>query len=104
MTPKHEPNGFDRLLHPANAFAHPMDVVEDADLTLTEKRALLASWASDTVDTSPALFDGVMDALKELDRRFSGLRPVPRYRRILERRVPGTFGRPDDSHPSSPQS
>jgi hypothetical protein len=38
---------LDTLLHPARAFNHPMDVVRDADLTLNEKRALLASWASD---------------------------------------------------------
>jgi len=38
---------LDALLHPANAFAHPMDVVRDEDLTLNEKRAILASWASD---------------------------------------------------------
>jgi len=40
---------FDRdtLLHPANAFGHPIDVVRDPGLTLNEKRAILASWASD---------------------------------------------------------
>src|ERR1700748_1082317 len=38
---------LDDLLHPARAFAHPRDVVADADLTLNEKRAILASWASD---------------------------------------------------------
>ena len=43
------------LLHPASAFAHPMDVVRDADLTLNEKRAILASWASDAcaVEAAP---------------------------------------------------
>jgi hypothetical protein len=30
---------LDTLLHPANAFAHPADVVNDPDLTLSEKRA-----------------------------------------------------------------
>lgn len=34
---------LDKLLHPASAFAHPIDVVHDADLTLNEKRAILAS-------------------------------------------------------------
>jgi hypothetical protein len=103
-----------RLLHPANAFAHPMDVVEDQDLTLTEKRAILASWASDAcaVEAAPALrqpgdgpvvrFDDVMDALKELDRRFGELKPPPRYRRILARRMPGVFGRRDDSDNQGP--
>jgi hypothetical protein len=31
-------------LHPARAFAHPMDVVRDADLTLNEKRHNYRSW------------------------------------------------------------
>ena len=35
------------LLHPADAFIHPMDVVEDCDLTSYEKRAILSSWAAD---------------------------------------------------------
>jgi hypothetical protein len=35
------------LLHPAQAFEHPSYVVNDPDLTLNEKRAILASWASD---------------------------------------------------------
>ena len=70
---------FDELLHPARAFARPADVVNDPDLTLNEKRAILASWASDacateanpvlreTVDGKAASWDDVMDALKELD-------------------------------------
>ena len=36
---------LDDLLHPAQAFEHPRSVVEDPDLTLNEKRAILASWA-----------------------------------------------------------
>ena len=45
----HEPFDLelDDLLHPARAFAHPCDVVNDPDLSLNEKRAILASWASD---------------------------------------------------------
>jgi hypothetical protein len=38
---------LDTLLHPSQAFEHPSDVVNDPDLTLNEKRAILASWASD---------------------------------------------------------
>ena len=104
-TPAPGDYGFDRLLHPANAFAHPINVVDDQDLTLTEKRAILASWASDAAEAAPALcpddvppvhFDDVMAALKELDRRCGDLKSVPRYRRILEHRVPGVFGRGED--------
>lgn len=67
------------LLYPAEAFRRPTDVLEDADLTLSEKRAILASWASDAcavegtpelrrwAGASPVSFDDVMDALKKLD-------------------------------------
>jgi hypothetical protein len=34
------------LRHPDKVFRHPRDVVKSADLTLGEKRAILASWAS----------------------------------------------------------
>ncbi|HUL86627.1 MAG TPA: hypothetical protein VLU23_00405 [Pseudolabrys sp.] len=71
---------LDTLLHPARAFAHPMDVVRDADLSLNEKRAILASWASDAcaIEAAPELrvtapgnlvpWDDIMDALRALDR------------------------------------
>ena len=95
---------LDALLHPAQAFEHPMKVVDDSDLTLAEKRAILASWASDAraVEATPTLrqplgagrtigFDDVMDALRALDR--AGERPRPHYRRVLAQRRPGVFGR-----------
>jgi len=69
------------LLHPAQAFAHPLEVVGDPDLTLNEKRAILASWASDAcaVEASPALrcppgseqpvsVDAILEALRDLDK------------------------------------
>jgi hypothetical protein len=72
---------LDALLHPAQAFEHPSEVVNDPDLTLNEKRAILASWASDAcaMEAARALrcipgrkesvrFDAVMDALRALDR------------------------------------
>jgi hypothetical protein len=96
---------LDALLHPAQAFEHAMKVVDDPDLTLAEKRAILASWASDAcaAEETPALrqppgsprrveFDDVMDALRALDRR-TGDRPPPHYRRVLAERRPGVFGR-----------
>jgi hypothetical protein len=66
------------LLHPADAFIHPMDVVEDCDLTSYEKRAILSSWAADAcaVKAVPELsrsfngavsFDNILDALYILD-------------------------------------
>ena len=95
---------LDGLLHPAQAFEHPMKVVDDSDLTLAEKRAILVSWASDAcaVEATTALrqpsgspprveFDDVIDALRALDR--AGERPRPHYRRVLAQRRPGVFGR-----------
>jgi hypothetical protein len=67
------------LLHPAQAFQHPSAVVADQDLTLNEKRAILAAWASDACAiASPALrsngsvtvpIDDIFEALSELDRQ-----------------------------------
>ena len=44
-----KPRGFklEELLHPVDAFNHPFDIVDDRDLTLYEKRALLSSWLAD---------------------------------------------------------
>jgi hypothetical protein len=98
---------LDNLLHPARAFQHPQYVVNDPDLTLSEKRAILASWASDAcaIEAAPELrqapgterpvrFDDVMDALRTLDRQASEhYRAPPGYRRVLENRIPGVFGR-----------
>ena len=48
---------FQALLHPGTVFEHPKDVVSHPDLTLAEKRAILASWASDAsaIASCPAL-------------------------------------------------
>jgi hypothetical protein len=35
------------ILHPGTVFEHPRDVVAHPGLSLSEKRAILASWASD---------------------------------------------------------
>ena len=95
---------LDALLHPAQAFEHPSEVINDPDLTLSEKRAILASWASDAcaIKAVPTLrrlpggkcpvhFDEVMDALRALDeearqaRRTSSDRPVPQRSRKIFR-------------------
>lgn len=97
---KETDSDLDALLHPAQAFEGPRDVVRDPDLTLNEKRAILASWASDAcaVEAAPALrcapgrrpvpFDEVMDALRSLDLEFraSAAPPPRRGRRALVRR------------------
>ena len=83
-----------QLLHPAQAFGDPSEVVDDPDLTLNEKRAILASWASDAcaIEAAPDLrsnargapvrFDDIMEALRTLDRQANG----HRYRRVLHHR------------------
>jgi hypothetical protein len=95
---------LDALLHPARAFEHPMNVVRDPDLTLSEKRAILASWASDAcaVEAAPELratgsggvvrWDDIMDALRTLDRKDYG-KPLPHYKRVLAGRRDGLFSR-----------
>jgi hypothetical protein len=88
---------LDELLHPAHAFGHPAEVINDPDLTLSEKRAILASWASDAcaVEAAPELrsaprgsavrFDDIMEALRALDKQANG----HRYRKVMHRdRIP----------------
>ena len=85
---------LDYLLHPAGAFRTPMDVVADPDMTVQEKRAILASWASDAcaVEAAPDLrrppsapivrFDDIMEALKKLDGQAA---ETPRYQKLISR-------------------
>jgi len=80
-------NVFDlnAVLHPGTVFDHPRNVVADAALSLAEKRAILASWASDAaaVASNPALrelagtrrivtIDEVLEALSMLDDKPPG--------------------------------
>ena len=82
-----------------------MDVVRDPDLTLNEKRAILASWASDAcaLEAAPDLrvttsgrvvrWDDIMDALRTLDREADGYgRPLPHYKRVLAEKRAGLLG------------
>lgn len=99
VTPHDIRDGWDPndLLHPAQAFEHPSHVVNDPDLTLNEKRAILASWASDSCaleavphlrsgqgGKQPVLFDDVMEALRALDKQADE-KDAARYRRVLRR-------------------
>jgi hypothetical protein len=88
----------DDFMRPADAFAHPRDVLRDADLTMNEKRAILAAWASDAcaLEAMPGLrkspagatvtFDEIMDALKDLDARLPVTKPGPSKRSGFGRR------------------
>jgi hypothetical protein len=105
--PSPHPSGLDLddLLHPARAFAHPQDVVADPDLTLNEKRAILASWASDAsaLDAAPALrcgpgctrpvpIDDILDALRALDKEaHEGAADASWLRRQVRRRSIETY-------------
>ena len=73
------------ILHPGSVFDHPRDVLADQTLSRAEKRAILASWASDAaaVASCPSLravpgarravsIDDILEALGELD-------PSPRH-------------------------
>jgi hypothetical protein len=100
---KNDVSGLDILLHPARAFAHPMDVVRDPDLTLNEKRAILASWASDAcaIEAAPELrvtapgslvaWDDIMDALRALDKEEI-CKPLPHYKQVLAQKGRGLLG------------
>ena len=102
---------LDRVLNPAAVFNHPRDVLNDADLTREEKRAILSSWASDAcaVDSTPGLrlppgapapvsFDDIVDALRSLDDdptppRPGGI-PIRLKRRQRRRYGEGSSGAP----------
>lgn len=84
-------------LHPAQAFLRPQAVVDDAGLTLDEKRAILAAWASDAcaVEAAPVLrrapgcalavsVDEILEALQSLDRQFAKA-AAPSRRRQMRR-------------------
>ena len=90
-------NVFDlnALLHPGIVFDHPKDVLADPSFSVSEKRAILASWASDAsaIASCPALrapaglkapvtIDEILEALCELDggpRNSPGGKPNRRY-------------------------
>ncbi len=102
-TTAHDGNIFDldSLLHPGTAFEHPRDVVSHTGLTMAEKRAILASWASDAsaITSCPSLrapeglqaavtIDEILEALRALDdgpRHPPGGKPM--RLRSVDRRV-----------------
>ena len=71
---------FTAVLHPGTVFAHPADVVSYPNLAAAEKRAILASWASDASAIAscparrappgrkgPVTIDEILDALSALE-------------------------------------
>jgi len=92
---------LDSLLHPGTAFAHPREVVSRTGLTMAEKRAILASWASDAsaIASCPSLrapeglkapvtIDEILEALRALDDGpWHPLGGKPMRLRSVERRA-----------------
>ena len=74
---------FEALIHPGTVYAHPRDVVSDPALTVAEKRAILASWASDAsaIASCPSL------------RAPSGLKAPVTIDESLKRVAPWTVDR-----------
>ncbi|CCM78338.1 conserved hypothetical protein [Rhizobium mesoamericanum STM3625] len=100
------------LLRPGEHFHHPRDVIAAENIGKDEKRAILASWASDifAVESTPALrlypgtdkaasYDEILEALKLLDgahepsQQCSSVSPVRKTQRRRARARPfGGFG------------
>ena len=91
---KREHFDLEQFLHPAKAFESPAQVINDSDMTTAEKRAILASWASDAcaVEAAPELrepvqgrvvkFDEIMEALRKLDGEAT---KQPHYPKLFTR-------------------
>ena len=103
------------LLDPFRAFESPAEVLNDPDLTRGEKRAILASWASDACaieearglraapDRKVATFDEIVDALKQLDRKSSpAMRRLDRSG-IFSRRARAISGTTTPWRPDPPE-
>jgi hypothetical protein len=95
---------LEAILHPSQIFECPADVLDDPDLSLNEKRAILASWASDAcaVEAAPAVrknprgqvvsFDDIMDALRALDKEACAVAAGDRGRAARRRASFGSGG------------
>jgi len=105
---------FDCLSHPSQVFDEPEDVVNDPDLSLNEKRAILAAWASDACAVAaapelrkrpggrPVKFDDIMEALRSLDKEYHTLlarRESQSTRGLRSLRRQGGSGRDDQGAP-----
>ena len=82
MPPELMDLALDDFIHPAQPYARPIDVLADPDITVDEKREILAAWASDAcaIEAAPALrrapgsvwivsLGEILDALRALDKQ-----------------------------------
>jgi hypothetical protein len=95
---------FEAFVAPGDVFSHPREVLTYPGLPTGEKRAILASWASDAhaVNSCPALrclpgcraepvpLDAILAALQALDEE-----PGARQAEPEKPRLPLVFGHPD---------
>ncbi|WP_084673811.1 hypothetical protein [Methylobacterium sp. WSM2598] len=89
----------DPLAGPGGLFCHPDDVLDHPGLCASEKRAILASWASDAnaLENAPALrqtdsgaivpVDDILAALGQLDGVVAHRAPRSNQRRWTHRRL-----------------
>jgi hypothetical protein len=96
---------LEALVHPWRVFTHPSEVLAHPALSRQEKRAVLASWASDayTVESAPALrcppgsetpvrLADILDALRALDGEDAARSDAaPRHSWFHVWRPAGTF-------------
>jgi len=89
------------FIAPGDVFRHPREVLAHPRMTQADKRAILASWASDAyaVENAPGLrcligsraepvsVDAVLDALGELDRRSAAPTTAVQSRQARPRRL-----------------
>jgi hypothetical protein len=73
----------------SQTFTHPQEVLDDRELALSDKRALLASWASDAlaIENSPSLRQLSSGAIVRVDDIIAALRSLdlsePRRRELV---------------------
>jgi hypothetical protein len=103
-------NNVEAFFHSVSHYESPDDVLNDARLSIDEKRAILSSWASDmyVVESHPALreipgiphklcLDDILVALKQLDDENDPPPGSGLARRLFR------FGKPDCAASGEPQ-
>ena len=100
---------YDGLVHPSQVFGHPSDVANDPDLSLNEKRAILAAFDACVIEAAPALrkapagrvvqFDDIMDALRAQDKQMAASQSRQSARGYLRTVTRGVGGNSNQGAP-----